>query len=237
MPLPRGENDYSTTPIAEEVLQLILESFNGNITMHLSSYNNMKRFISKYITSKEESPLKIADIGSQDVDLVGNYRSLFTSPLWQYCGVDMSAGANVDIVLHDPYHWAELDSNTFDIVISGQALEHIEFFWLAMLEIQRILKPGGICCLIAPSSGPEHRYPVDCWRFYPDGFRALAKYANLQVLEVYVQWDSEFYPDRDAVWNDCVLIAKKPEPEPVGWLGALKRLIKSRDADHYKITN
>ena len=30
----------------------------------------------------------------------------------------------------------------------------------------------------APSRGPEHRYPNDCWRFYPDGYRALAKYAR-----------------------------------------------------------
>ena len=212
--------------------QLILDSVNGNISMHLSSYNNMKRFISEYMASKEDSPLKIADIGSQDVDLVGNYRSLFTSPSWQYFGVDMSAGANVDIVLHDPYHWKELASNTFDVVISGQALEHIEFFWLAIMEIQRILKPGGICCLIAPSSGPEHRYPVDCWRFYPDGFRALARYAKLQVLEVYVQWDSELYPDRDAVWNDCVLIARKPESELGGWYGELKKFIMSRFTSH-----
>ena len=198
--------------------------------MHLSSYNNMKKFIAGYLASEAEASLRIADIGSQDVDLVGNYRSLFTSPSWQYCGVDMSPGANVDVVLTDPYHWKELESNTFDVVISGQALEHIEFFWLAMLEIHRILKPGGTCCLIAPSRGPEHRYPVDCWRFYPDGFRALAKYAGLQVLEVYVQWDSELYPDRDPVWNDCVLIAKKPEAAPVGLMGSIKRLFRNKDA-------
>ena len=200
--------------------------------MHLSSYNNMKKFIAGYLASEEDAPLRIADIGSQDVDLVGNYRSLFTSPSWQYCGVDMSPGANVDVVLSDPYHWKELDSNTFDVVISGQALEHIEFFWLAMLEIHRILKPGGICCLIAPSRGPEHRYPVDCWRFYPDGFRALARYGGLQVLEVYVQWDSELYPDRDPVWNDCVLIAKKPDAVPVGLIGSIKRLFQAKDALH-----
>lgn len=96
--------------------QLILDSVNGNISMHLSSYNNMKRFISEYMASKEDSPLKVADIGSQDVDLVGNYRSLFTSPSWQYFGVDMSAGENVDIVLHDPYHWKELARDRKSVV-------------------------------------------------------------------------------------------------------------------------
>lgn len=193
--------------------------------MHLSSYKNMQKFVAGYLSSGENIPLKIADIGSQDVDLVGSYRTLFTSPSWQYYGVDMSPGANVDIVLSDPYHWKELESNSLDVVVSGQALEHIEFFWLAMMEIRRVLKPGGLCCLIAPSQGPEHRYPVDCWRFYPDGFRALAKYTGIEVLEVYVQWDSERYPDRDPVWNDCVMIAKKPNSPPNGLIAALRKRI------------
>lgn len=175
--------------------------------MHLSSYNNMQRFVSRYLGPLEEKALTIADIGSQDVN--GSYKPLFQHPSWRYIGVDMIAGANVDVVLRHSYQWAELETNHFDVVVSGQALEHIEYFWLAMLEIHRILKPGGLCCLIAPSGGPEHRYPVDCWRFYPDGFRALARYADLEELEVYAQWDSNLYPDHDPRWMDCVLIAKK----------------------------
>ncbi len=175
--------------------------------MHLSSYNNMQRFVSRYLREMEGKALTIADIGSQDVN--GSYKPLFQHPSWRYIGVDMIAGANVDVVLQHSYRWAELETNYFDVVVSGQALEHIEYFWLAMLEIHRILKPGGLCCLIAPSGGPEHRYPVDCWRFYPDGFRALARYADLEELEVYAQWDSNLHPDLDSRWRDCVLIAKK----------------------------
>ncbi len=53
--------------------------------------------------------------------------------------------------------------------------EHTEFFWLTMREMKHALKPGGLCCIIAPSAGPEHQYPVDCWRVYPDGLRAAAR--------------------------------------------------------------
>jgi SAM-dependent methyltransferase len=137
----------------------------------------------------------------------------------------MAPGANVDLVLTNPYQWKELGSNSFDVVVSGQALEHIEYFWLAMLEINRVLKPGGLCCIIAPSGGPEHRYPVDCWRFYPDGFRAMARYARLEELEVYAQWDSELYPNRDPRWADCVLIARKPGRRAGGLLSRVRRLI------------
>jgi SAM-dependent methyltransferase len=181
--------------------------------MHWSSYKNVRRFVTDYLAEDQDRPLNIADIGSMDVDLVGSYRTLFDAPNWRYQGVDLAPGANVDLVLRDPYRWVELKRNSLDVVVSGQALEHIEYFWLTFLEIHRVLKPGGICCVVAPSGGPEHRYPVDCWRFYPDGFRALARYAGLEVLEVYAQWDDAQYPERDPIWNDCVLIARKPR----GW--------------------
>ena len=71
-----------------------------------------------------------------------------------------------------------------DVIISGQAFEHIEFFLLTWLGMVRVLKPRGLVFLIAPSRGPEHRFAVDCWRFYPDGYRALAKYGGLELVEV-----------------------------------------------------
>lgn len=32
----------------------------------------------------------------------------------------------------------------------------------------RILEPGGTMLVVAPSAGIVHRYPFDCWRYYPD---------------------------------------------------------------------
>ena len=127
------------------------------------------------------------DLGSQDIN--GSYRPLFSEPAWRYLGVDMSAGANVDIVLADPYDWREIAPASADVIISGQTFEHTEFFWLTMLQIARALRPNAICCIIAPSSGPEHRFPVDCWRVYPDGLRAVARYAGLETAEAWTQWE------------------------------------------------
>ena len=176
--------------------------------MHKSSYENMRRFVENHLADRHDSPLRVADIGSQDVN--GSYQPLFDHAGWSYTGVDMAPGKNVDVVLSDIYDWNELESDGFDVVVSGQAFEHIEFFWLTMLEVARIMRPGALCCLIAPSSGFEHRYPVDCWRFYPDGMRALARHAGLEVLEAYAEWDKEKYPTMDPTWQDCVLVARKP---------------------------
>ena len=183
--------------------------------MHKSSLLNMKYFTKKYMKSKK--CYKILDIGSQEVDgnINGSYRHIFKNPNWKYYGADIVKGKNVDIVLEKPYQWKNIKSQSFDVVVCGQMLEHDEFFWLTMLEIKRIMKRGGICCIIAPSGGPEHRYPVDCYRYYPDGLRAAAKYAGLETLEAYAQWNEELYPDMDANWRDCVLIGRRPKENGV----------------------
>lgn len=58
----------------------------------------------------------------------GSYRTLFNNPKWNYVGCDLEEGSNVDIVLNDPYDWKNIESNSYDVVISGQAFEHIEYF-------------------------------------------------------------------------------------------------------------
>ncbi len=179
--------------------------------MHRSSYLRMEYLVHYYdsmiITS--ETKVNVLDIGSYDVN--GSYRSIFDSDVYHYSGLDMSEGPNVDIVPKDVYHWNEIKDQTFDLVISGQALEHIEYPWLTMKEVARVLKPSGICIIIVPSSTEEHRYPIDCYRYYPDGMAALAKQAELNVIHL----STGGIPEIDAAddWtgadNDTVIVAQK----------------------------
>lgn len=198
--------------------------------MHKHSLDSMAQFRRAYVDARRNEPLVIVDIGSADLN--GSYRPLFAHPSWRYIGVDLVPGENVDLVLSDPYRWHELGSGSVDVVVCGQTFEHTEFFWETMLEIARILKPRGLCCIIAPSSGPEHRFPRDCWRIFADGFSAVARYAGLEVLQVQTQWED--LPDYDSEsnkWHDSVLIARKPVL-PLGtrlWWWAhtcLKRLLR-----------
>ena len=179
--------------------------------MHESSFDKMRRFRDQYLADRMSDALTIYDLGSLDVN--GSYRPLFDEVAWQYRGMDMSPGKNVDMVLKNPYHWSEVKSNTVDVIISGQAFEHMDYFWVTMLEVARVLKVGGLCCIIAPSSGYEHRYPVDCYRFYRDGFAALAHFASLQILENSIQKDADprYVKDDSNVWKDAQLICRKPD--------------------------
>ena len=65
--------------------------------------------------------------------------------------------------------------DSFDMVIATETLEHVRRPWVAMAEIYRVLKPGGIMLQTAPFMWPYHgcqRYS-DYWRFSADGWREL----------------------------------------------------------------
>ena len=169
----------------------------------------MIAFRRRYLDPQLAKPLVIFDLGSQDIR--GSYRSIFDRPPWQYIGVDIVPGKNVDMVVRDAYNWRELKSNSADVLISGQTFEHTEFFWETAEEIARILKPNGLCCIIAPWTGPVHRYPLDCWRINCDGMLAIASYARLEVLEAWTQGDDSPEYDADSnQWHESILVARKP---------------------------
>ena len=165
----------------------------------------MTGFVALYMSKMRGKKISILDIGSRNnVDSKSDsrtYKELFSDENWNYVGMDICPGDNVDIVVTDMYHW-NIESESYDVVISGQTFEHIEYFWLTMQEIYRVLKPMGLVCIIAPSTGNEHRHPKDCWRFYADGLKAMATYAKLEIIEAVITHD-------DSTWNDAVLIAKK----------------------------
>jgi len=169
--------------------------------MHPTSLKKMKAFVEGYLQAYEEHPLVIVDVGSQAVGGMPTYRQFFNNPNWQYLGLDMVSGENVDIVVKDPYKWSEIEDNSIDVVISGQAFEHIEYPWLTIKEIFRVLKDKGIAIIIAPSAGPEHKYPFDCWRFYPDGMKALGKWAGFRIIEVFTDWGILPWQDTSAVFQ------------------------------------
>lgn len=177
--------------------------------MHQHSLDLMAKFRRDYLDARSHDSLLMLDLGSQDFN--GSYREVLAHPGWRYLGVDLTPGPNVDVVLRSAYQWRELESASADVLVSGQTFEHTEFFWESMGEIARVLKPGGLCCIIAPSCGPEHRFPRDCWRIFPDGFAAVARYAHLEVLETNTQWeDLPGYDEESNKWHDSVLIARKP---------------------------
>ena len=175
--------------------------------MHKNSYKKMEWFKNTYLNKTHH--LNILDVGSLDVIGDYNYKRIFNETNWSYTGLDIKAGNNVDIVITDIYNWFEIEDNSYDVVISGQFFEHLEFFWITMSQIERVLKPGGYVCIIVPSAGHKHGDMLNCYRFHEDGLKALAKYVDLEVIHASVDNRPEAKP-----WLDACLIARKKGNPP-----------------------
>ena len=178
--------------------------------MHQSSFHIITNFRELVEKNFPQEKIRLLDVGSYGVN--GTYKEIFPdSEKYLYTGLDVNPGPNVDYVPSDPYCWPELQDESFDVIISGQAFEHIEYPWLIIEEMNRVLKKNGLICIVAPSRGPEHKYPVDCWRYYPDGFRALAKWVHLDVLDAKTSWGKSGFTDGSDQWGDTFCILYKPE--------------------------
>lgn len=152
--------------------------------MHDTAYIHGRIFRQTYWHDQFET---VVEIGSQDVN--GSLRSHFPESA-RYIGLDFEEGPGVDVVV-TPGAPLPLDDESADIVLSSSVFEHDEQFWVTVLELARILRPGGILYLNAPSNGEVHLYPIDAWRFYPDAGLALARWSRangqpMRLLESFV---------------------------------------------------
>lgn len=183
--------------------------------MHNSALKTAKLFFETYYQNKEVCPF-ICEVGSKIYRAeTCPYTIRDIAPKNSiYIGLDFCEGEGVDVVLQNPYKFP-LDDNSFDFVVASSCFEHSEMFWVTFLECIRILKPHGILYLNTPCSNMEyHKFPVDCWRFFPDSGKALetwGRYNNisLKLLESYTIKPS--FEKIDDYPVDCVSIFIKDE--------------------------
>jgi SAM-dependent methyltransferase len=153
--------------------------------MHQSAFENARIFYDKYIKGNFGSEATVVEFGSYDVN--GTLKPIFSSH--KYVGIDMFAGPNVDIVSNS--HSVPLEDASVDVILSSSNFEHDDQFWTTILEMCRLIKPGGYIYICAPSAGPYHGHPGDCWRFYADSWKALEKWSiqnkyNITLVESYI---------------------------------------------------
>jgi SAM-dependent methyltransferase len=188
--------------------------------VHASAMAQMRRCVDTYLSRSRR--YRVVDFGSRISDgQRSSHRDMLAEYDVDYVGVDIDAGRNVDVVMKRPYK-IPLRSNSVDVVISGQVFEHVPFFWASFMELARILRPGGLIFVTVPSRGHTHD-AYDCWRFYPDGMRAIAATSRLELLE----GRTDFPPTTDgrrfdyagidqtrAYWGDTVGVFRKPTKYP-----------------------
>ena len=165
---------------------------------------------------------------------LGLFRDVFAS-VHYYC-LDILPAPDMDVVgnlLQLPFA-----AEVADGVICNSVLEHVYEPQLAVREIYRVLKPGGVAFLYVPFLYPYHggQGEPDCYRFTRDGllymFRGFSE-MRLQPVDSYIGTTLRFLTGFTSL-EKAALILADPLERLVGWLRG-RRLSRETQTSGYNI--
>jgi SAM-dependent methyltransferase len=167
--------------------------------MHLNSELIFKKYCPPYF----KDHIKVLEIGPAGIPSA--YSKVVNNETIQWDTIDLKStthiASSIDKLTYtteNPYQFP-IESNTYDIVLSGNVIEHVQDIWAWMNELKRILKTGGLIFTINPVSWEYHEAPIDCWRIYPKGYEAIAAKCNLKIVTcVFESLEIELLKKRDS---------------------------------------
>lgn len=142
--------------------------------MHLNSILLFNRYLKPLFSTNQ----RVLEIGPDAHP--STFQRIVADPGIRWETLDLQADPRLTYVAASEYHFPLPDA-TFDVVFSSQVIEHVRKPWLWIKELARVCKVGGHVLTVNPVSWPYHEAPIDCWRIYPEGMRALYEEAGLSV--------------------------------------------------------
>jgi len=143
--------------------------------MHQNSRLLFENYAKKYFGSG----MRVLEIGPDKFP--SSYQTMVGNNAIEWHTLDLSENPHLTYMAAEEYSFPISDS-TYDIVLSGQVVEHVRRPWIWIKEVTRVCREGGLVITINPVSWPYHEAPVDCWRVYPEGMKALYEEAGLEVI-------------------------------------------------------
>ena len=101
------------------------------------------------------------------------YAQLFQGKVTHHLVMDIEPGPSVDLV--GDARRIPIADQSIDVVLCTQVIEHIPEPQAVLLEVHRILRPGGSLILSVPAIFPQHGSPGDYWRYMPQGLEWLLR--------------------------------------------------------------
>ncbi|GJE27497.1 class I SAM-dependent methyltransferase [Methylobacterium organophilum] len=148
-----GPRDTASMPPGRPLMSALFERFRAHVA---------------------EAPGPLLEIGSR-ARSGHSYRSNFPDGL-PYTGLDVKAGPNVDVVgdaHHLSRHLLPGTAGPFDYVFSVSVFEHLLLPWKVALEMNAVMREGGLAYIQSHPMWPLHEEPWDFWRFSENGWRGL----------------------------------------------------------------
>lgn len=148
-------------------------------------HTNSRLLFERYAAEFFKPEMQVLEIGPDAVP--SSYQQLINDRSIVWHTLDMHANPRLTYPGSQEYAFA-IPDGTYDLVLSGQVIEHVRKPWKWLPEVARVTKPGGLVITLNPVSWTYHEDPVDCWRIYPEGMQALYAEAALEVL--LSRWES-----------------------------------------------
>lgn len=150
-------------------------------------HRNSRRLFEKHAKAFFAPDARVLEIGPDREP--STYRQIVGAPAERWHTLDFASRSDVPLTYRttDEYTFP-VEDDAYDVVFSAQVIEHVRKIWRWMPEVARVCRPGGYVVTINPVSWHYHESPVDCWRIYPEGMRALSEDAGLEV--VLSTWES-----------------------------------------------
>ena len=109
------------------------------------------------------------------------YISLFNKNEYQYLGIDLEWNPYADIIVGNDSK-IQTESNSIDVIISTQVLEHVEDPDGYLSEAFRFLRPGGRILLTTHGYWMYHPDPTDYWRWTSAGLKKIVEKNGFKVI-------------------------------------------------------
>lgn len=136
----------------------------------------------------------LVDVGTSE----GPYRGAFAPYVARYVGLEyppsilekrpdlweILARARLSVDVFGDGNRLPFRDGSVDTVLSTEVLEHLPDPRRCVIEMARILKPGGRLLMTVPFQQPLHELPWDYYRFTPSALRDLAATAGLEVERI-----------------------------------------------------
>lgn len=112
------------------------------------------------------------------LDFCNEISEIFSESNWQYFQLDDLIENVCDENFMFDYGFEE----NYDAIISVNFLNRLNFFWLNIVQFERILKFNGYLCMIVPNK--QHSTSLDKYIFSRNSIISLASYANLNIIKI-----------------------------------------------------
>jgi hypothetical protein len=134
---------------------------------------------------RERPPGVLLELGSRARS--GRDNNRYVPDGWDYVGLDIHPGPNVDVV-GDAHELSKLvPANHFDAIMSFSVVEHLLMPWKVAIELNRVMKVGALGLCSTHQAWPVHDAPWDFWRFSKEAWAGLFNGATgFEIVEAQV---------------------------------------------------